>query len=32
LTAHRLNDAIAGLLEQAAAAGVDAPRWDELRA
>jgi len=32
LVAHRLNDAIAGLLEQAVAAGVDAPRWDQLRA
>jgi hypothetical protein len=32
LAAQRLNHAITGLLEQAAAAGVDAPRWDELRA
>jgi len=32
LAAHRLNDAIAGLLEQATAAGIEAPRWDELRA
>ena len=32
LVAQRLNDAIDGLLEQAAAAGVDAPRWDQLRA